>query len=84
MISFKCGITKSWFIEAESRKNGGLQEQKGQGKCRDTGQKLKSYTHKSRGLIYSMMTIVNNTLSNTEDLLREYISGIFTILKKGN
>ena len=40
---------------------------------------------KSRDLLYSMMTILNKTVMNSGNLLREYISGAFiTYTKNGN
>ena len=49
------------------------------GKQGDVGQRLQWYRmHKSRDLMYSMMTIFNNTVLNTGNLLREWISGSFT------
>ena len=39
--------------------------------------------NKSRDLMYTVMTIINNIVLNTEDLLREQISGAFiTTIKR--
>ena len=61
------------YIEAESRMVVTKGREAGEvGRCCSQGIKLQfCWINKSRGLMYSMMTIVNNTVLNTGNLLGE-------------
>ena len=68
----------STLTEAETRtritRSGEAEEM---GKCWSKNTKWQLHRiKKSRELIYSVMTVINNTVVNTGNFLRQYISGV--------